>query len=146
MRRYLRSVAASLIALVASSAAMAETPAGNAPGAPNNGPAPAQNNVTRNTQFGDWLLVCRKVDAQATQNCEIVQSFTLNGQKAPFAQIAIGKPKPDMPVQLTVVVPNNVSFPSSVKIGVDEKDKAPLDVAWARCLPMGCFANLPLKD
>lgn len=33
-----------------------------------------------------------------------------------------------------------------MKIGVDEKDKAPLDVAWARCLPMGCFANLPLKN
>lgn len=97
MRRYLRSVAASLIALVASSAAMAETPAGNAPGATNNGPAPAQNNVTRNTQFGDWLLVCRKVDTQATQNCEIVQSFTLNG---PLPRSRSASPNPTCPYNL----------------------------------------------
>lgn len=146
MRRYVLSVAVSLIASAASSVAMAQAPAANAPAASNNGPAPAQNQVTKNAQFGDWSLVCRKADAQATQSCELVQSFTLNGQKAPFAQIAIGKPKADMPQQLTVVVPNNVSFPSSVKISVDEKDKAPLDIAWARCLPVGCFANATFKD
>jgi invasion protein IalB len=146
MRRYVLSVAVSLIASAASSTAMAQAPAANPPAAPNNGQAPAQNQVTKNAQFGDWSLVCRKADPQAAQTCELVQSFTLNGQKAPFAQIAIGKPKAEMPIQLTVVVPNNVSFPSSVKIGVDEKDKAPLDIAWARCLPMGCFANATLKD
>jgi invasion protein IalB len=146
MRWYALSVVASLIASATFSVALAQTPSGNAPAAPNNGPAPAQSNVTKNAQFGDWSLVCRKADAQAAQICEIVQSFTLNGQKAPFAQIAIGKPKSDMPLQLTVVVPNNVTFPSSVKIGVDEKDKTPLDVVWARCLPMGCFANVALKE
>ncbi len=146
MRLYVLSVAVAATVAAVSPVALAQTPAANAPAAPNNGPAPAQSNVTRNAQFGDWSLVCRKADAQAAQTCELVQSFTLNGQKAPFAQIAIGRPKPGMPQQLTVVVPNNVSFPSSVKIGVDEKDKAPLDIAWARCLPMGCFANAALKD
>ena len=93
-------------------------------------------------------MVCRNADAspQPARNCELVQTFSINSQKAPIAQIAIGKPRPEMPMQLTVVVSNNVSFPSNVKISVDEKDRAPLDVPWARCLPTGCFANTPLND
>lgn len=120
-------------------------PTSSAPSANGQQPA-AQNQPTKTEQHGDWVLTCRKPDAQAPQNCELVQTITVNGQKAPFAQLAIGKPKPDMPIQITVVVPQNVSFPSSVKVFVDEKDKAPLDLAWARCLPVGCFASANLKD
>jgi invasion protein IalB len=75
-----------------------------------------------------------------------VQTITVNSQKAPFAQLAIGKTNADMPIQVTVVVPQNVSFPSSIEIATDEKDKTPLDLAWARCLHLGCFANVNLKD
>ena len=120
-------------------------PASPAPSANGQQPA-AQNQPTKTEQHGDWVLTCRKPDAQASQNCELVQTITVNGQKAPFAQLAIGKPKPDMPIQITVVVPQNVSFPSSVKVLIDEKDKSPTDLTWARCLPVGCFANANLKE
>ena len=144
----MRSYSALLFATVAGfsmSVAMAQTPpAGQAPAT--NGQPSAQNQPTKTEQHGDWVLTCRKPDDKSPQNCELVQTITINGQKAPFAQLAIGKPKADMPVQITVVVPQNVSFPSSVKILTDEKDKTPLDAAWVRCLPMGCFANAALKD
>jgi len=125
---------------------LAQTPP--SPGQPPSGSAPAaaQSQPTKVEPHGDWVLTCRKADAQAPQNCELVQTITVNGQKAPFAELAIGKPKADMSMQVTVVVPNNVSFPSIVKILMDEKDKSPLDLAWARCMPMGCFANAALKD
>jgi invasion protein IalB len=126
--------------------ALAQTPPSPGQAPSGAAPAAAQNQPTKVEQHGDWVLTCRKADAQAPQNCELVQTITVNGQKAPFAELAIGKPKTDMPMQVTAVVPNNVSFPSSVKILLDEKDKSPFDLAWARCLPPGCFANAVLKD
>lgn len=148
MYKYSMMSAAILFGSFLASGAIAQTPPpSQAPAATGQQPA-AQNLVTKTQQFGDWVLTCRKVDAtaQASQNCELTQTVTINGQKEPFAQMAIGKPRADMPIQLTVVVPQNVSFPSSVRVIVDEKDKSPTDLAWARCLPVGCFANTAFKD
>ena len=145
MRKY-NIAAIVLVAGLSVTTVVAQTPpAPSAPAANGQQPA-AQNQPTKTEQYGDWVLTCRKPDAQVPQNCEIVQTITVNGQKAPFAQLAIGKPKPDMPIQITVVVPQNVSFPSSVKVLIDEKDKSPTDLTWARCLPVGCFANANLKE
>jgi len=144
MSKLVSVVAATASSLILTPAMAQTQPASQPPAA--NTQAAAQNQPTKTQQYGDWVLTCRKPDDKAPQNCELVQTITINGQKAPFAQIAIGKPKADMPIQITVVVPHNVSFPSSVKILADEKDKAPLDATWARCLPMGCFANAALKD
>jgi invasion protein IalB len=33
-----------------------------------------------------------------------------------------------------------------VRIAIDEKDAQPVEIAWTRCLPAGCFASLALKD
>lgn len=119
-------------------------PAGQIPAA--NVQGTTQNKPIKTEEHGDWVLVCRKAEAQSAQTCELVQTIANNREQAPFAQIAIGKPKADMPIQITVVVPNNVSFPSSVKIVTDEKDRSPLDIAWTRCMPVGCFASTALKD
>jgi invasion protein IalB len=44
------------------------------------------------------------------------------------------------------VTPANVSFPSTPRIAVEEKDSQPLDLVWRRCLPGGCFADATLKE
>ena len=138
--------------VLSSSPVIAQTPPNSpANGTPENGQTAStapQNQPTKTVQFNDWVLTCRKIaaSAQAVQICELVQTVAVNGQKTPFAQFAIGKTKPDQPLQITVVAPNNVSFPSSVRVAVDEKDNAPLELAWVRCMPMGCFANTILKD
>ena len=141
-------IAISAMVAIMVSPVYAQTPAAQPPGTSSAAPASQQNPVTKTQQINDWILTCRKVDAsqQGVQSCEIVQTVIVNGQKAPFAQIAIGKPKAEMPIQITVLVPQNVSFPSVVKVMVDDKDKSPTELAWARCLPVGCFANANLKD
>lgn len=102
--------------------------------------------------FGDWQLRCRSaVPAAGTQAatpraCEVVQTVILQGQTAPFAQLAFGKTAPSEPMQLTTVLPTNVAFPSTVKIATDEKDKHPVELAWTRCIPGGCFASTAAKD
>ena len=49
-------------------------------------------------------------------------------------------------MRLTVVVPVNVSFPSTLRLALGEKAEQGLPLAWKRCLPMGCFADVELTD
>jgi invasion protein IalB len=97
--------------------------------------------------FGDWTLQCRRngTGATAQKSCEVVQSVTAQGQQAPLAQIAIGRTGPSEPLTVTLVLPHNVSFPSTPRLGL-KTGAAGLDLAWARCLPVGCFANARLTD
>jgi invasion protein IalB len=125
------------------------------PKAADHAQAPSQNqagdqgaDVTTAT-FGDWQLRCQKGGAAgqpAQRNCEVIQSLIVQGQTAPFAQLGFGKLAPDGPLYFTAVVPTNVAFPSTVRVALDEKDNQPVEVAWTRCLPGGCFASLALKD
>ncbi len=98
--------------------------------------------------FGDWTLRCSYVEnaGQRMKLCEVIQSLTLQGQTNPFLQIAMGRISPKEPTKLTVVVPNNISFPSTVRFSIDDKDPSPIDLAWRRCLPGGCYADAEFKD
>ena len=112
--------------------------------------APPVSNEPESTtaNFGDWTLRCSFVEnaGQRVRLCEVIQSLTLQGQTSPFLQIALGRVSPKEPTKLTVVVPNNISFPSVVRFSIDDKDTSPIDLAWRRCLPGGCYADADLKD
>ena len=97
--------------------------------------------------FGDWTLRCQTVAGpQARRSCEVVQNVMIQNQSAPFALIAFGKPSPEEGLHVTVVVPVNVAFPSSVRVASDEKDPQPVELSWTRCLPAGCFATAVPKE
>ena len=88
----------------------------------------------------------RLADATLPRVCEVVQSFQIQGQQGLFAQMAIGRVDTKSPLKVTVVMQPNVSFPSDIKLGVDDKDTQPVVLTWLRCLPGGCFADADLKD
>lgn len=96
--------------------------------------------------YGDWLLRCRAAADTSARSCEVVQSLMLQGQAAPLAQLAFGRPGPKDPLYFTAVVPANVTFPSSVRIALDEKDPKPVEVAYTGGLQAGCFASLAVTD
>ena len=74
--------------------------------------------------FGDWVLRCQKVEGAAvTRLCEVAQSLMVKGQSAPVAQIAMGRSSP-----------------------LGDKPEQAMALAWKRCLPMGCFADVELTD
>ena len=96
--------------------------------------------------FADWVLRCRRPDGapEGQVSCEVAQTLQVQGQ-GPIAEIAFGRP-PGVagfkePMRLVVVLPNNVSFPGTVLMSVDEKDTKPIELAYRRCLPAGCFAD-----
>jgi invasion protein IalB len=144
----LRSAFIGLTALVAASAALAQTPV------PAPRPeVPADPAVTTAT-FGDWLLRCvrqpapageagKKSDRITSQTCEVVQTVKVQGQTQPIAQLAIGRLPDREELIMTAVLPVNISLPGQVGIIVDPK--APADGAiileWKRCAAGSCFAD-----
>lgn len=105
--------------------------------------------------FGDWVLRCQRVGEaeKAERLCEVAQSMQVKGQSAPIAQIAVGRLGRE-PLRITAVLPVAVSFSGSVQVhsspaGEDPaaaKASPPVDLAWRRCLPGGCFADASATD
>jgi invasion protein IalB len=109
------------------------------------------------TAFGNWSLRCRK-DAPPAKDapkdapkparaCEISETLEASDHSGPIAKLSIGRPNGGTGALYAVlIVPNNISFPSSVHIRTDDKDIWGLRLDWVRCIPGGCFAQAQLAD
>ncbi|WP_237480419.1 invasion associated locus B family protein [Lichenibacterium dinghuense] len=132
---------ASLACAVPSAAA---EPAKPAPAAP--APVGPDPSVTT-ASYGDWTARCEKGAGDKAQRiCEAVQTVQLPNQQVAVAQIAFGHAGPSDPLKLVVVLPVDVWFPSTVRISAGDKDAAGVELAWRRCLPVGCFAESAGSD
>ena len=112
-------------------------------------PAPVEAEPRSTTaSFGDWVVRCERgsVGDKPVRTCEAAQSMRVQGQANPIAQFAIGRVAAGEPVRATVVVPNNISLPSTVRVAADDKDTQPLELAWRRCPPGGGFADAPTRE
>ena len=103
------------------------------------GAEPGQTTAT----YGDWTLRCELAQTadKPRHLCEVMQVLRPQNQQAPIAQIAFGKVDSGNDLHVVAVLPVNIVLPSSVKIGLDDKDPRPADLVWRRCLPGGCFAD-----
>lgn len=140
--------ASAFIALVAA-AALAPAAAQTAkPAAAAAAPAPVSADPSVTTaSFGDWTARCEKGAGDKAQRiCEAVQTVQLPNQQVAVAQIAFGHASNVEPLKLVVVLPVDVWFPSTVKISAGDKDPAGVELAWRRCLPVGCFAESAGSD
>ena len=137
-----------LAAFVPATAALAQQPQiapQQAPAA--SAPAPVGTEPQQTTAaFGDWVLRCiRSVEAQPPRRlCEVSQSLQVQGGQGPIAQVAFGRPERGQPLRLTVLLPNNIALPSTVKLLTEESDTQPLELPWRRCLPGACVADLEI--
>jgi invasion protein IalB len=105
------------------------------------------------TAFGAWALRCRKVAPKAEKagtsperSCEISETLEAQDHSGPVAKLSIGRPGGKGSLHAIVILPNNVSFPSSVFIRADDKDIWGVRLDWVRCIPGGCFAETSLAD
>jgi invasion protein IalB len=98
--------------------------------------------------FGDWILRCQRTGSgvETQRVCEVAQQFRVQDQQNPVAELAIGRMKKADPLRLTVVLPVNVTFASPPSFSVDTGGPEPLDLGWRKCLPLGCFADAPMKN
>lgn len=142
MSNAVRLSGAVLVSILAVGVAWGQTKpaAGAAPNAP--APVGAEPGFTT-ASYGDWILRCDNATLPSGQkhSCEAVQTLQLQGQQSPFAQVAFGHPDGSAPLHMVIALPVNTVFPSTVKVGLDDKDPKPLELAWKRCLPGACFAD-----
>ncbi|GLS46275.1 invasion associated locus B family protein [Methylobacterium brachythecii] len=123
------------------------------PAAPQAAPQPAPRVVpaepgATTASFGDWVLRCQRggTAEKPVRVCEVGQTMQVQGQNQPIAQIAIGRTGATEPLQVTVVLPANVAFPSTVRLLAEEKDNNGVELPWRRCLPGACIADAAAKD
>jgi len=150
MTKLLSAAMALTMALVihGASAQTAAKPAAAKPAPPAPAAPVSADPQTTTANYGDWTVRCQRVGDGATAKrfCEVAQTIQQQGGQGPIAQIALGRLAPAGPLRLTIVLPPNVSFPSSPRMGVDENDAHAVDLAWRRCVPGGCFADREAKD
>lgn len=118
---------------------------------------PAEPGVTT-ASYGDWVLRCQRLPGEgAPRLCEVSQAMQVQGQAAPVAQLAIGRLPGQDGLRVTVLLPTNVSFPSSVRVGEtkgESKDAREagksggqaLELSWRRCIPGGCLADAAAQE
>ena len=96
--------------------------------------------------FGDWVLRCSQPEGRA-KNCEIVQSLNAQGQVV--AQFALGRAEAGQPLRLTLAIPPNVAIdtpPRLVPNAAANDARAVVDLAWRRCFPNICLADVAPSD
>src|SRR4051812_13250078 len=84
------------------------------------GPTPLEPSVTTAT-YSDWTLRCVRDKDGKTSLCEVTQTLQMQGQTAPVAQIAVGRPAQKSPLRLTIIVPINVAFDKAAQMQVEEQ-------------------------
>ncbi|WP_296066596.1 invasion associated locus B family protein [uncultured Agrobacterium sp.] len=100
--------------------------------------------------YGNWVLQCVRAGSNSALNtqktCEVMQSIQVQGQAQPVAQIALGRVTKDAKLQLTVVLPVNITPGKLVMVTPTDKasaaDKSGLQLSWARCIGAACFATI----
>jgi invasion protein IalB len=136
------SIIVALAVMLAAGSAAAQAPA--KPSAPATPPAaaaqPASSDPAQTTAtYGDWVLRCVRPE-KGPHVCEVVQSMVLKGQQQPVAQVAVGYDKNDL--RFTLLVPPAISLSRGPTLGVSNATTPHFDLAWRRCLPNGCFADV----
>jgi invasion protein IalB len=110
-------------------------------------PAPVAATPERTTaSFGDWVMRCEAATAPARRVCEVALVITLQGQNAPIAQVALGKPAATEAKRLTIVLPPNVAITTKPQIFIAKAGAAPTELSWQRCTPGACFASAAIPD
>lgn len=96
--------------------------------------------------YGDWIVQCQtQAGPPVHKVCDMAQVTQVQGKGIPFSRIAIAHPVNGQPVKLVVQVPVNASFAGDVYIRTGDDDPG-IFAPFARCLPVGCFAEFELKD
>ncbi|TNC04653.1 invasion protein [Methylobacterium terricola] len=138
-------ITSGLLAGLAGAPAVAQSPKSK-PAAEAAPTVPAEPGLTTAT-YGDWILRCQRLSGEAPSRvCEVSQTIQAQGQAAPVAQIAIGRLPGQDGLRMTVLLPANVSFPSSVRVAEGKDAKNGLDLAWRRCIPGACVADGAAAD
>jgi len=106
------------------------------------GPAAAQGTVK--AEYGDWQMSCDTPPGASAEQCAIIQNVLAEDQPNVGLSVIVLRTADREARLLRVLAPLGVLLPNGLGLNVDGTDMG--RVAFVRCLPNGCIAEVELDD
>jgi len=108
------------------------------------GGAPALAQGIVKAQYGDWQLSCDTPPGASFEQCAIIQNVTAEDQPNVGLSVIVLKTADNQARLLRVLAPLGVLLPNGLGLNIDGTDMG--RVAFVRCLPNGCVAEVIMDD
>lgn len=95
-------------------------------------------------QYGDWQMSCDTPPGASFEQCAIIQNVTAEDQPNVGLSVIVLKTADKQARLLRVLAPLGVLLPNGLGLNIDGADIG--RVAFVRCLPNGCVAEVVLDD
>lgn len=106
------------------------------------GAADAQGVVK--AQYGDWQMSCDTPPGASFEQCAMIQNVTAEDQPNVGLSVIVLRTADRQARLLRVLAPLGVLLPNGLGLNIDGTDIG--RVAFVRCLPNGCVAEVVLDD
>lgn len=105
---------------------------------------PAQAQGTVRSQHGDWQMSCDMLPGASEEQCALIQNVTAEDQPNVALSVIVLKTADRQARLLRVLSPLGVLLPNGLGLNIDGEDQG--RVAFVRCLPNGCIAEVVMDD
>ena len=95
-------------------------------------------------QFGDWQMSCDTPPGATFEQCALIQNVTAEDQPNVGLSVIVLKTADKQARLLRILAPLGVLLPNGLGLNIDGTDIG--RVAFVRCLPNGCVAEVVLDD
>lgn len=95
-------------------------------------------------EYGDWQMSCDTPPGASFEQCAIIQNVMAEDQPNVGLSVIVLRTADREARLLRVLAPLGVLLPNGLGLNVDGKDMG--RVAFVRCLPNGCVAEVVLDD
>lgn len=102
-----------------------------------------QGGVVRSTH-GEWSIICDTPGGATTEQCALMQNVVAEDRPEVGLSVVVLRTADDRAEILRVLAPLGVLLPNGLGLNVDGTDMG--RVAFVRCLPNGCVAEVELDD
>jgi invasion protein IalB len=106
--------------------------------------APALAQGTVRAEYGDWQMSCDTPPGASSEQCAIIQNVLAEDQPNVGLSVIVLRTADREARLLRVLAPLGVLLPNGLGLNVDGTDMG--RVAFVRCLPNGCIAEVELDD
>lgn len=99
---------------------------------------------TIKAEYGDWQMSCDTPPGASSEQCAIIQNVVAEDQANVGLSVIVLRTADREARLLRVLAPLGVLLPNGLGLNVDGTDMG--RVAFVRCLPNGCIAEVELDD
>lgn len=96
------------------------------------------------SQHGDWQMSCDMVPGANDEQCALIQNVTAEDQPNVALSVIALKTADQEARLLRILAPLGVLLPNGLGLNIDGEDLG--RVAFVRCLPNGCVAEVVMDD